>query len=350
MTDFTTLTNPCSGVAFSAGITGVGGYLPEGVVTNQMLASRLDTDHDWITSRTGILERRIADESQSTSDLAVEAGSRALRSAANPEVQALVLATTTPDFRCPATAPYVAARMGLGKIPAFDVSAVCSGFLYATSVAVAYVNSGHFDSVLVIAAEKFSTLIDPNDRNTACLFGDGAGSVVISKVPVGTGGQILAHAIHSDGELESLIKVKGGGSRYPLSPHETVNRPRSDYFLGMQGREVFAAATASMSASVSDIISTAGWELDDLDWLIAHQANRRILNLVCKSLDIPPEKACVHLDEVGNTAGASIPLLLAAKSRQFKPGDKLVLTSFGAGATWGALAMTWPALGTIEAP
>lgn len=333
---------------YAAGIVGLGGYLPEQLVTNDMLAARLDTSTDWILSRTGIAERRMALPEQATSNLAVEAACRALRSAGNRPVQALVLATTTPDFRCPATAPTVAAALGLGLIPAFDVSAVCSGFLYALSVATAFVRSGQYESVLVVAAEKFSSLIDPQDRNTACLFGDGAGAVIVARVPAGCPGEIRAVSLASDGRLEGLIKIKAGGSRDPLGPEPASARPRADLFLGMQGQEVFNAAVTSMAASVNNILGTVGWSCSDLDWLVGHQANLRILNLLCKTLGLPAQKACVHLDAAGNTAAASIPLAMAAKCAQFQPGQRMVLTSFGAGATWGALAMTWPELPTVE--
>jgi 3-oxoacyl-[acyl-carrier-protein] synthase-3 len=333
---------------FSAGIVGIGGYLPQEVVTNEMLAARLDTSQEWIQTRTGIVERRKAANSEATSDLAIEAGLRALRSAGNPKVQALVLATTTPDHRCPATAPRVASQLGLGQIPAFDISAVCSGFIYAMSVAVAFVNSNQFETVLVVAAEKFTTLVDNDDRNTACLFGDGAGAVVVSKVPFGSHGQILATSIKSDGALENLIKVNGGGSKYPFTPTNNASLLRSDYYLSMLGQEVFSAAVTSMSSSVNDILSIVGWHREEVNWLVGHQANKRILNLLCKSLEIPPDKACIHLDQAGNTAGASIPLALVAKCGQFKKGDKMILTSFGGGATWGALAMTWSDTPIIE--
>lgn len=332
----------------AAGIVGLGGYLPELVVTNAMLSSRLDTSDEWILSRTGIAERRVAAEGQSTSDLAIEAGLRALRSAGRRPVQALVLATTTPDFRCPATGPYVASQLGLGQIPAFDVSAVCSGFIYAMSVAVAFVRSGQYESVLVVAAEKFSTLIDPDDRNTACLFGDGAGAVVVSRVPAGSPGEILSVGLQSDGRLEGLIKIEAGGSRHPIWPDQLSVLQREALFLRMQGQDVFTAAVTSMASAVTDILQSVGWSLDDVNWLVGHQANKRILNLLSKSLGLPPEKACVHLDEAGNTAGASIPLALTAKSGQFQTGDRMVLTSFGAGATWGALAMTWPEMPVVE--
>jgi 3-oxoacyl-[acyl-carrier-protein] synthase-3 len=330
----------------TAGIVGIGGYLPEIVVTNHMLAERLDTSHEWILSRTGIQERRIADAAQSTADLAIEAGLRTLRSAGKRSIDALVLATTTPDHRCPATAPVVASQLGLGQIPAFDVSAVCSGFIYALSVAAAFVNAGQFENVLVIAAEKFSSLIDQEDRNTACLFGDGAGAVVVSRVARGQPGEILASKLKSDGALEGLIKIKAGGCKHPFMPG--VEHPRADHFLTMQGQEVFTAAATSMTSSVIEILDTVGWTRQDVDWLVGHQANRRILNMVCKSLELPAEKACIHLDEVGNTAGASIPLALAAKGKQFGRGDRMVLTSFGAGATWGAVAMTWPDIDIFE--
>lgn len=241
-----------------------------------------------------------------------------------------------------------AAALGLGLIPAFDASAVCSGFLYALSVATAFVRSGQYESVLVVAAEKFSSLIDPQDRNTACLFGDGAGAVIVARVPAGCPGEIRAVSLASDGRLEGLIKINAGGSRDPLGPEPASARPRADLFLGMQGQEVFNAAVTSTAASVNNILGTVGWSCSDLDWLVGHQANLRILNLLCKTLGLPAQKACVHLDAAGNTAAASIPLAMAAKCAQFQPGPRMVLTSCGAGATWGALAMIWPELPTVE--
>lgn len=330
----------------AAGVLGLGAYLPDQVVTNAMLSERLDTSDAWIVSRTGIAERRIAREDEPTSELAARAARRALVSAGMTQVDALILATTTPDHRCPATAPAVATLLGLGNIPAFDVAAVCSGFLYALSIASSFIRSNQYRTVLVVAAEKFSSLIDPRDRNTAVIFGDGAGAMILGRVAPGSDGEITVSILKSDGALRDLIMVRNGGSKYPFDPQD--GQGEVGRFFAMQGKEVFAAAVTAMSSVVREALAQTGWHTQDVHWFVGHQANKRILGLLGKSLDIPDEKVCLHLDRVGNTAAASIPLALTAAAPQFRPGDRLVLTAFGGGATWGAVTMTWPDISTQD--
>jgi 3-oxoacyl-[acyl-carrier-protein] synthase-3 len=318
-------------------ICGVGYWLPPRAVTNAELCSRLDTTDQWILSRTGIATRRIAAPGVATSDLAVEAGARALKSAGSGTVQALVLATTTPDRPCPATAPEVASRLGLTGIAAFDVSAVCSGFLYALATAAGLVATGVADRVLVIAAETFSTLLDPLDRATVPIFGDGAGAVVLRRGSAAEPGAIGRVVLGSDGEQRDLITVETGESRQ-----------QSGYFR-MRGREVFRHAVERMSASVRTAADTADWDLADVDRVVAHQANARITAAVAARLGIPEERWAQNIREVGNTAAASVPVLLAeaAASGFLAAGHRVVLTAFGGGLTWGAATVVWPELENV---
>lgn len=246
----------------------------------------------------------------------------------------LILATTTPDKICPATAPKVAAELGMGTAPAFDISAVCSGFIYGLSIASWAITSGAAASAVVIGAENFTRLLDPEDRSTAVIFGDGAGAAYLSSGEEDEPGAILSTTLHSDGAGEELIHVPGA-----VNP-----------FFEMQGKEVFAHAVAAMSASVTHVLGDVGWQADDVDSLVAHQANLRILNSVASLTGIDASKAEVHLDRVGNTSAASIPLALTAASTGGRrtAGDKVVLTAFGGGTTWGAAAMTWPELSVVD--
>lgn len=332
----------------SVGILGLGAALPNTIVTNEMLEKNLMTTDEWIQSRTGIRERRIASEIQSTGDLAIIAGQRALESFGSRDIQLVLLATTTPDFICPATAPYVSAKIGLGTIPAMDISAVCSGFIYALNLAMAIVKSNQAKNVLVIAAEKFSSLIDPNDKNTAVLFGDGAGAVVVGRIPKGTPGELYDSVLYADGNLSEVIQVKGGGSRYPLRFGSEPDFYSLNKFFAMEGKKVFSAAVTAMASSIKDIMEKVGWKSDDINWLISHQANKRILQSLCDIVGFPSDKAYIHLDKVGNTSAASIPLALAAGSALFKPGDKMILSAFGGGVTWGAVALSWPNIAVID--
>lgn len=317
---------------------GVGGYLPPRAVTNLDLEKQLDTSDEWIRTRTGITSRRFVDPGVATSDLATEAGRRALDSAGTNDVDLVILATSTPDHPCPATAPTVAAQLGLGTVAAFDLAAVCAGFVYALSQASAAILSGQHRSVLVIGADTFSTIIDPEDRSTAIIFGDGAGAVLLGAGGADALGQFSSFDLHSDGRHHELIQIQGGGSRLPAS----MVSNGSDRFLRMQGKEVFVEAVTAMTQSSRKVLERTGWQPDDIDWLVAHQANQRILNRVASAIGIPKERAVIHLDRVGNTSAASIPLALAAHASNLKVSDKLLLTAFGGGTTWGSATLSWP--------
>ena len=327
-----------------AHITGIGSALPKRVVTNHDLAARLDTTDEWIRSRSGIHERRVVEPGTATSDLAIAAGAQALesdrRSGGSGEVELVVLATTTPDRPCPATAPLVAAGLGLGQVPAFDVNAVCSGFLYALSTATAMIGSGAAASVLVIGADTYSSIVNPDDRRTAFLFGDGAGSMVLRAGSPGSSGSVQVVQLGSDGVLEELIMVAHGGSRFPRR-----DGPTETWFT-MQGQAVYRHAVDRMARSALSVLDRVGWGIADVDWFVGHQANRRILDAVAARIGLPKERLIVNLDRVGNTAAASIPLALAdaARAGDLGAGDRVVLAAFGGGAAWGAAALRWPQL------
>ncbi|GIF47577.1 3-oxoacyl-[acyl-carrier-protein] synthase III [Asanoa ferruginea] len=331
-----------------AALAGLGGFLPPRQVTNGELAATLDTSEEWITSRTGIRTRHWAGPGVATSDLAVEAGHRALKSANLPlapgAVDAVILATTTPDHPCPATAPQVAARLGLGTVAAYDIAAVCSGFVYALATASAQIVAGQARRVLVIGAETYSTILDPADRTTSVIFGDGAGAVVLHAVPeADRPGVLLGVDLGSDGSRADLILVPAGGSRQRSTLGEPD--PRDRYFT-MQGTKVFAEAVTRMGESASLVLARIGWPRDSIDHLVGHQANIRILRALAGWLGLPEERAVVNVDRVGNTSAASIPLALcdAAANGTLTPGSRVLLTAFGGGLTWGAAALIWPDL------
>ena len=311
----------------AAVLTGLGAALPPRVVTNDELAQRLDTSDEWIRSMTGIRRRRFADSGMTTGDLAADAGAQALKCAGVVGVDLLVLGTTTPDRPCPGTAPSVAARLGLGHIPAYDVSAVCSGFVYALSAAAGAIAAGIAESALVIGAETFTSIIDPTDRGTAVIFGDGAGAVVLRAGAADEPGALLGFDLGSDGTGVDLITV-----------------PERGGYFAMQGRKVFTRAVTHMAASARTVLERIGWPPGSVDWFVGHQANIRILNATADSLGLERDRVVVHLDEVGNTSAASVPLALAAAAAdgRLRPGDRVLLSAFGGGLTWGSAALTWP--------
>jgi 3-oxoacyl-[acyl-carrier-protein] synthase-3 len=336
------MSRPARDTDREAVVTGIGCGLPARVVTNDDLAARLDTTDEWIRSRSGIHQRHVVDPGTATSDLAVMAGVEALaadyRSGGSGKAELVVVATTTPDRPCPATAPLVAARLGLGPVPAFDLNAVCSGFLYAVFTAEALIVSGAAESALVIGADTFSTIVDPDDRRTAFLFGDGAGAMVLRP---GSPGSLHAMDLGSDGGLEYLIIVPEGGSRVPTAAGAR------DRWFAMQGQAVYRHAVDRMSRGALSVLDKVGWGVGDVDRFVGHQADRRILDAVARRIDLPPDRLVVNVDRVGNTAAASIPLALAqaAESGDLRGGHRVVLAAFGGGATWGAAALTWPRLG-----
>ncbi|MGX6608401.1 beta-ketoacyl-ACP synthase III [Micromonosporaceae bacterium Da 78-11] len=329
--------------ARSAVLSGLGAFVPPRVVTNDMLAQRLATSDEWIHSRTGIRQRNLVDVGTATSDLAVQAGTRALKSAGVETLDLVVLATTTPDHPCPGTAPTVAAAMGLGTVAAFDVAAVCSGFVYALATASGAIAAGLADRVLVIGADAFSSIVNPQDRTTAAIFADGAGAVVLRAGDADEAGALTAFDLGSDGSQADIIMVPGGGSRQRSGG---IAPDPDDSWFTMQGKTVFREAVRRMTESSRSTIARTGWTPSAVDWLVGHQANARILHGVADQLPIPRDRAVVAIENVGNTSAASIPLALAdrAAAGVFTPGDRMILTAFGGGLTWGSAALTWPDL------
>jgi len=322
-----------------ATITGVGSSLPPRVVPNTWFEAQVDTTDEWIRGRTGIEARHFADDGVVTSDLAVEAALVALRTAGIPaeQLDMIVCASVTGDTPFPATAVWVQEKLGL-SCPAFDVNAACAGFSYGLATAGAFVEAGMADAILLIGAEVFSRILDFTDRQTCVLFGDGAGATVIqaSERP-GIEGTVLG----ADGTAAEILLVPGGGSREPASA-ETVAASRHRIQMP-NGREVFKRAVTEMAASCREVLEKNGHSPDDVDLLIPHQANARIMIAVAERLGIPLERSVVDDAEVGNTSAASIPIALdrAYRAGRMKDGDLVLFTSFGAGLTWGATAIRW---------
>ena len=318
-------------------IAGCGSCLPARVVTNDELAELVDTSDEWIVARTGIERRHIAADGETTSDLALGAATAALADAdvAVGDLDMIVLATATPDETFPATATAVQARLGMTRGFAFDVHAVCSGFVYALAVADNFLRLGQADTALVIGAETFSRILDWSDRSTCVLFGDGAGAVVLGAAEGdGTAGDrgILATRLHADGRRHDMLYVDGGPSSTRTTGH-----------LRMRGREVFRHAVANLSSVVEETLAAAGLTTDDVDWLVPHQANRRILDATARKLGLPPERVIVTVQDHANTSAASVPLALdaAAADGRIKPGDLVLMEAMGGGFTWGACLARW---------
>lgn len=315
-------------------ITGIGGYLPEKILTNFDLEKMVETSDEWIRERTGIQSRHIASDEQTTSSLAILAAKEALKDAgiSGEEVDLIILATTTPDDTTPATAMRVQAEIGAVNAFAFDVQAACSGFMYALSVADKFIKTKSVKTALVIGAETLSRIVDWKDRNTCVLFGDGAGAVIIKgeeETDQNNDRGILNIILHSDGRLRELLTTTGG-----------VSRTQNAGFVHMEGREVFRHAVTNLSNVAQELIDASNIQLSDVDYLVPHQANLRIIEGTAKKLDIPMEKVIVTLPEQGNTSAASIPLALyeGVKSQKLKKGDLVLLDAMGAGFTWaGAL-------------
>ncbi|MBU8876856.1 ketoacyl-ACP synthase III [Reyranella sp. MMS21-HV4-11] len=318
-------------------VQGCGSYLPERVVTNEELAKTVETTDEWIQQRTGIRQRHIAAEGEFTSHLAIKASQRALDHAGlkGSDLDLIVLATATPDETFPATATRVQAELGMTGGAAFDVQAVCAGFVYAVSVADSLIKNGIASTALVIGAETFSRILDWDDRGTCVLFGDGAGAIVL-KGEQGTGTSadrgILANALHSDGRQHDILYVDGG-------PSST----RTTGLLRMEGKEVFKHAVVNMAAVVGEVLEKAGIESKDIDWLVPHQANKRIIDGTGRKLGLPPERVVVTVDKHANTSAASIPLALdvAVKDGRIKRGDLLLMEGIGGGLAWGASLVRW---------
>ena len=313
-------------------IAGTGGYLPQTVLTNDELSRRVDTSDAWIQERTGIKQRHIADPSQATSDLALEASRRALDAAGLTagQIDLIVVATSTPDFVFPSAACLLQAKLGVKGCAAFDVQAVCSGFVYGLATADNFIRAGTHKSALVIGAEVFSRILDWNDRGTCVLFGDGAGAVVL--VAAEQPG-IHASILHADGSYAGILSVPGN-----VSGGSIVGSP----FLQMQGNQVFKIAVKVLDEVARETVAAAGMTLDDVDWLIPHQANVRILEATAKRLGLPRERLVVTVDHHANTSAASIPLALDeyVRAGKIKTGHKVMMEGVGGGFTWGASLVT----------
>jgi 3-oxoacyl-[acyl-carrier-protein] synthase-3 len=323
----------------SAVLTGLGTAVPPRVVSNDELAQTVDTSDEWIRTRTGIRQRHVAAPGSATADLATEAGARALKSADGTSVDAVIVATMTPDRLCPSTAPEVASRLGLTDVAAFDLAAVCSGFVYGLATAHGLIAGGIAERVLVIGAEVMHRFLSPADRSTAVIFGDGAGAAVVRAGRSDELGAFGAFDLGTDGANADLIAIEGGGSRLPAS---TPDVPSEANFLRMEGREVYRHAVTRMVESSRTVLARAGWAVEEVDRLVAHQANVRILDAVADRLGIEPSKRHVNIHRYGNTSAASIPLALADAG--LSPGDRVLLTAFGGGLTWGSATLTWPEL------
>lgn len=308
-------------------LCGLGSWVPPRIVDNTEIAARLETSDDWIRTRTGIRQRRIVEPGMTTSDLAVEAGQRALKSANVETVDVVILATTTPDRPCPATAPEVATRVGVGGAAAFDLNAVCTGFLYALATGAGLVSGGIARRVLVIGADTFSTILNPECRTSAAIFGDGAGAVVLRAGEPYELGAIGPFDLGSDGEGAGLITV-----------------PDKHSYFAMQGQKVFLRAVTHMAKSAEAVLDKAGMRLADVDKFVYHQANARILYAVADQLGQPRGKFVRNIDLVGNTAAASVPLALATASDcgELRVGQRVLLGAFGGGLTWGSTLLRWP--------
>jgi 3-oxoacyl-[acyl-carrier-protein] synthase III len=330
-------------VTRNATITGVGSALPPRVVPNTWFERIVDTSDEWIRDRTGIESRRFADEGTVTSDLALEAGRAALESAGvrPQQVDMIVVATTTGDTPFPATAVWMQRKLGVG-CPAFDVGAACAGFSYGLSTATAFVTSGMAETVLLVGAEVFSRILNFTDRGTCILFGDGAGAVVIQAADRPG---IIGTTLGADGSAAEILLVPGGGSAEPAS-HGTVDAGRHTVAMP-NGREVFKRAVTEMAAACRELLEKSGFAPDDVDLLIPHQANARIMHAVAERLRIPAERAVIDVAEVGNTSAASIPIALdrAWRGGRINDGDLVLFTSFGAGLTWGATLVRWTMAG-----
>ncbi|MGI9951087.1 beta-ketoacyl-ACP synthase III [Moorellaceae bacterium AZ2] len=314
--------------------------MPEKVLTNFDLERMVDTSDEWIRTRTGIRERRVAGEDAAASDLSVAAAQEALASAgvAPEEIDLIIVGTVTPDTLFPSTACLVQERLGAKRAAAFDLSAGCTGFIYALGVGQQFISTGTYEKVLVVGVDLLTKILNWEDRNTCVLFGDGAGAVVLAPVPPGEG--ILSLYLGADGSGGPLLVMPAGGSRLPAS-QETVGRKL--HTIHMQGSEVFKFAVRILGEASLKALDKAGLKKEDVDLLIPHQANIRIVDAALKRLGLPAEKAYINLDRYGNMSSASVPVALdeARREGRLKKGDNVVLVSFGAGLTWGAAVVKW---------
>jgi len=327
-------------------IIGVGHYAPAGILTNEDLEKILDTSDEWITTRTGMKRRHISAPNEATSDLALAAARKALACASlePAEIDCYIVATVTPDYPFPATACIVASKLGAQSKAAFDIEIACSGFIYGLTVASSLIRSGVYKRILLIGAETLTKITNKKDRGTAILFGDGAGAVILERSAKDS---FLSSELGSDGSRPEILRVPAGGSRYAMDP---LRYDAGEQYIYMEGREVFKFAVTKMVAATEAALSKAHLKHADLDFLIPHQANKRIIDAAAKYLGMPSDKVLVNIHEYGNTSAASIPMALseAVERQKLHDGDIVIFVGFGGGLSWGAVAWKWTALGRAE--
>ncbi len=325
---------------YKASITGIGSFLPKKILSNDDLVKMLDTTDEWITKRTGIKERRIVENGAATSDLAIEASLRALDDAnvLPSEIDLIITSTITPDCMFPSTSCFIQEKIGANNAGAFDILAACAGFIYALSIAKNFVISGTMKNVLVIGAECLSKITDYTDRSTCILFGDGAGAAVVQR----SNGkrEIITTHLYADGSQADLLTLPAGGSKLPAS-HETIDS--HSHYIQLKGKEVFKSAVNNMVDIITKTVSENNMKIEDIDLIVPHQSNIRIIEAAMERLNLPKEKSFINIDKYGNTSSASIPIAIdeIEKGKMLKPGDIVLLVAFGGGLTWSSSIIKW---------
>lgn len=322
----------------NAAITGIQGYVPDYILDNKELEKLVDTNDEWIVSRTGIKERRILKGVKGSSDLGAEAIKGLLKktNTSAEEIDLIICATVTPDMLFPSTACLIANKIGAGNICAFDISAACSGFLYALTIASKFIESGSYKKVIVVGCDKMSSIIDYTDRTTCVLFGDGAGAALLEPNTEGYG--IMDYILKSDGNGAEFLKLKAGGSLHPAS-HETVDA--KEHYIYQDGQPVFKKAVQSMADISEEIMQKNNLSADDVAWLVPHQANKRIIDATSRRMGVGDDKVMLNIERYGNTTAGTIPLCLWDWEKQLNKGDNLILAAFGGGFTWGSIYLKW---------
>ena len=322
----------------NAAITGIQGYVPDYILDNKELEKLVDTNDEWIVSRTGIKERRILKGVKGSSDLGAEAIKGLLKktNTSAEEIDLIICATVTPDMLFPSTACLIANKIGAGNICAFDISAACSGFLYALTTASKFIESGSYKKVIVVGCDKMSSIIDYTDRTTCVLFGDGAGAALLEPNTEGYG--IMDYILKSDGNGAEFLKLKAGGSLHPAS-HETIDA--KEHYIYQDGQPVFKKAVQSMADVSEEIMQKNNLSADDVAWLVPHQANKRIIDATSRRMGVGDDKVMLNIERYGNTTAGTIPLCLWDWENQLNKGDNLILAAFGGGFTWGSIYLKW---------
>ena len=322
----------------NAAITSIQGYVPDYILDNKELEKLVDTNDEWIVSRTGIKERRILKGVKGSSDLGAKAIKGLLKktNTSAEEIDLIICATVTPDMLFPSTACLIANKIGAGNICAFDISAACSGFLYALTTASKFIESGSYKKVIVVGCDKMSSIIDYTDRTTCVLFGDGAGAALLEPNTEGYG--IMDYILKSDGNGAEFLKLKAGGSLYPAS-HETVDA--KEHYIYQDGQPVFKKAVQSMADVSEEIMQKNNLSADDVAWLVPHQANKRIIDATSRRIGVGDDKVMLNIERYGNTTAGTIPLCLWDWEKQLNKGDNLILAAFGGGFTWGSIYLKW---------